>query len=81
MNQAELRLPCEETIAQSVKTFALLYAIAKKHLAETAELFLSVREAELIEMQNRLNQLDRSKERHGTNREFIQTAGASAAAA
>ncbi len=61
MNQAELKWPCDETIAQSVQTFALLYALAKNHLAETAELFRAVREAELIEMQNRLSQLDRKK--------------------
>ena len=81
MNQAELLLPCDETIAQSVKIFAMLYAAAKNHLAETAELFRPERVAELIEMQNRLSQLDRSKARYGANRELTQTAGAGAATA
>jgi hypothetical protein len=81
MNRAELELPCDGTIAQSVETFAMLYLLAQKHLAETSDLFRADREAEVIEMQKRLRQLNRRGELNGTNRNLAQAVGASASAA
>lgn len=79
MNREELELPFDLTIEQSVKIFASLYEAVKHQLAETAELFRAVREAEIIELQAKLRRLDEWRRQNGSDSRFAQTVDAGSA--
>jgi hypothetical protein len=60
----ERRLEQDTTVEENVAIFLSLCEIAAPHLAATEEMFRPAREAELIEFQSRLQQLDNWRRQH-----------------